>query len=215
MENLLKIPAEERQSIEAGETADLPKYAASVLSNALRWSGANSPEQLGQLTEIHDEFREKHPEGGYEDWVEFYHEEYNGEERIAEATEDAYVMLKQIREAVNQLERDDVQDFVQELVLYQTYRGENIRELVVQILDRKYRPDVERVPADRDFEYVHAKVGDVRVSVQPESSGMSGKNASAEEDEDVAVVYYRQNNSNRGLRIVVSELNAALSPFRN
>ncbi|MFD1645560.1 MjaI family restriction endonuclease [Haloarchaeobius litoreus] len=213
MDSTIQISAEERKELQTGKSMEVPKYSSSVLTDSIRWSGANSFDVIGNLNDIYDEFEEKHSDADYQDWERFYVEQYNGDERLEEGTERAYQMLQNIRDAIADIEHNQVHEFLEELVLYQTYRGQNIRSLIIELLNEKYIADVKAVDNEPVEAFVHAFADDVPVSIQPESAGMSGKSAPAKEDPEVAVVYYRENSADSGLRINIEELNRALSPI--
>ncbi len=81
------------------------------------------------MSELTKEFREKHPEGIFEDWVNFYFEEYGGEQRIGDATEKMYPTVENTNEAFKKVDRSTTQDFVRDLVLFKTYEGFDIQEV--------------------------------------------------------------------------------------
>lgn len=84
----------------------MPKYTTYLLNPAINLSQSNRPHVVGQMSEIVEEFREQHPEGTFADWVEFYYEEYDGEDRLEEATEMAYPMVEKMREAFEQIDKE-------------------------------------------------------------------------------------------------------------
>jgi len=212
MEDKLEISPSERKLIEAGETTDVPKYTSNVLTNAIQWSGANGRDTIGDVTQIFEEFTQENPDASFEDWREHYYRRHDGDKKLQEGASQAYDMLQEIREALEKIDQSDVREFLEHLVIYQTYRGQNIREIVVRILEEKYRPEVERMAVEDDKEYVHAKVGGELVSIQPESGALTRKDELAIEDENVVVVYYRER-SDGGLVVSVDRLNNALSYF--
>ena len=97
-----RISAEERERFVAEEVeefpVDMPKYTTYLLNPAINLSQSNRPEVVGQMNEIIEEFRAEHPDGTFQDWVGFYFEEYDGEERLEEATEKAVPMVKKMKE---------------------------------------------------------------------------------------------------------------------
>ena len=130
MAEKIHISPEERKTLTTGDSKKAPKYTFYALNNAVKYSSANHKEVVGDITELYEEFEEEYPNGDFRDWQNFYYNNYNGRERLEEATEQAYDMFLTIRAAIDQINKDDVQDFIEGIVLRGTYSNENVREAV-------------------------------------------------------------------------------------
>ena len=64
------------------------------------------------MNEIIEEFRAKHPDGMFQDWVGFYFEEYDGEEWLEEATEKAVPMVKKMKEAFEEVDGEMTRNYL-------------------------------------------------------------------------------------------------------
>lgn len=63
----------------------------------------------------------------------YYYNQHNGRQRLVEATDKAYDIFLTIR-AIDDIDCEDVRDFVEGLVLDGTYSNQNAREAVIQKL---------------------------------------------------------------------------------
>ena len=81
------------------------------------------PPVVGQMSELVEEYKQEYPNGNFEDWKKFYYHEYHGEERIGTATERVFEMIVKMREAAEEIDREMVHRWVEDLVLYKTYTG--------------------------------------------------------------------------------------------
>ena len=81
------------------------------------------PPVVGQISELVEEYKQEYPNGNFEDWKKFYYDEYHGEERIETATERVFEMIVKMREAAEEIDREMVHRWVEDLVLYKTYTG--------------------------------------------------------------------------------------------
>ncbi|MEF8859728.1 MAG: MjaI family restriction endonuclease [Halolamina sp.] len=81
-------------------------------------SQGTRPATVGQLNEILDEYNDEYPEGDFEDWKQFYYEQNDGDEKIEEAADKVYEMVDKMRDAAEQIDRDMLDRWVTDLVLY-------------------------------------------------------------------------------------------------
>lgn len=121
-----RISEEERERLVAEDVEefpfDTPKYTTYLLNPAINLSQSNRPEVVGQMSDTIEEFREAHPEGTFEDWVEFYFEQYSGEERLEEAADKAYPMVEKMRDAFGQIDEEMTRRYIRDLVLFKNLR---------------------------------------------------------------------------------------------
>lgn len=208
-EDELRISAEERERLVAEEVEefpfDTPKYTTYLLNPAINLSQSNRPHVVGQMSDIVEEFKQEHPEGTFEDWVEYYHEEYGGEERLEEATEMAYPMVEKMRAAFEQIDEEMTHDYLRDLVLFKTYEGFDIQEAVLKKLGELYDEEVSHATATDESKGIDGYIGDQPVQVKPNTY----KN-SLQESIDVPIVFYDENKSNKAMTVDVSQLNDAV-----
>lgn len=139
----LRISSDEKKELISGREGP-PKYTYYALNNAVKYSGANKKSKIGDLQQIYQEFQEENTGNEFSDWKEFYYKRHDGDERINQAVDDVYEMFIQIREAIKQIDRDDVRDFVEGIALYGTYESENPETAVEEKLLREV-PECERI----------------------------------------------------------------------
>lgn len=205
MSHTIKITAKERKKLVTDEYDDLPKYTFTVLDSAKQYTGANQESSVGKMTEIFEEFKRKHPDGGYEEWKKYYRQNYDGDQKLQEATDDAYEMVKNIREAAEQIDREMVFEFLEKLVLRDTFAGQNVRYLIAEKLDEVYDVECYRVPSGVGPDDVHMQAGNQTVSIKPESHRNEGQTV---EEQEAVIIYYEDNDSK--LEIDVEALDQAL-----
>jgi len=204
-----RISEEERERLVAEEVDEFPietpKYTTYLLNPAINLSQSNRPEVVGQMSDIIEEFREKHPEGNFEDWVEFYFEEYGGEERLEEAAETAYPMVKKMKEAFEQVDRELTHDYLRDLVLFKTYEGFDIQETLLRKLGELFDTDVRRATAEEESRGIDGYVGNQPIQIKP----VTYKD-NLQEEFDAPVVYYDENKTNKAMTVDISEMNEAM-----
>ena len=204
-----RISAEERERLVAEEVEEFPintpKYTTYLLNPAINLSQSNRPEVVGQMSEIIDDFRTKHPDGTFEDWIEFYFEKYDGERRLKEATERAVPMVKKMKEAFDQVDKDMTHNYLRDLVLFKTYEGFDIQETILRKLRDMYDAEIERATPDDESRGIDGYVGEQPVSIKPETYPDNLR-----EEIDAPIVYYDENKTNKAMTVDISELKSAM-----
>ena len=204
-----RISEEERERLVAEEVEEFPiefpKYTTQLLNPANRFAQSTRDDVVGNMNELSKEFREKHPEGTFEDWVNFYFEEYDGEQRIEDATEKMYPMVEKMKEAFEQVDREMTQDFVRDLVLFKTYEGFDIQEVILRKLGDKFDAETRRAMVEEEREGIDGYIGDQPVQVKPETY-----KDNLQDDIGVPIVYYDENKSNKAMTVDISELSESM-----
>ena len=204
-----RISTEERERLVAEEIEefpiDTPKYTTYLLRPAINLSQSNRPKVVGQMSEIIDEFRTEHPDGTFEDWIEFYLEEYDGERRLEEATEKAVPMVRKMKKAFEQVDEDMTHNYLRDLVLFKTYEGFDIQETILRKLRDVYDAEIERATPDDESRGIDGYVGEQPVSIKPETYPDNLR-----EEIDAPIVYYDENKTNKAMTVDISELKSAM-----
>lgn len=210
MTDKFRISEEERERLVADDVEefpfDTPKYTTYLLNPAINLSQSNRPEVVGQMSDIIEEFREAHPEGTFEDWVEFYFEEYNGEERLEESAKKAYPMVEKMRNAFEQIDEEMTRRYIRDLVLFKTYEGFDIQETILRKLGDMYDAEVRRATASEESKGIDGYIGAQAVQIKPNTH-----KDNLQETFDVPVVYYDENKTNKAMTVDISELKEAFS----
>lgn len=203
----IRISEAERQKLVAGESFEFPKYTTQIMNTANQNSQATRPNVVGQMSDIVDEFRDRHPDGTFEDWRVFYYEEYSGEERIDEATDRMVDMVEKMTQAAQKIDEEMIRDWVRDLVLYKTYEGLGVQTAILRKLAKEYDREFERSTSADESKGIDGFLGDQPVSIKPET--YEGKSR-LQEDIDAPIVYYEEYSTSNALSIDVSGLDEAM-----
>lgn len=204
-----RISAEERERLVAEEVeefpVDTPKYTTYLLNPAINLSQSNRPEVVGQMSEIIEEFRDEYPDGTFQDWVEFYFEEYDGERRLEEATQKAFPMVKKMKEAFEEVDKEMTHNYLRDLVLFKTYEGFDIQETILRKLGEIYEAGVRQATAEDESKGIDGYLNGQPISIKP----VTYKD-NLQEDIDAPIVYYDENKTNKAMSIDISELKSIM-----
>lgn len=209
MAETISIDADERKQLTTGDKKKAPKYTFYAMNNAVKYSSANRKPLVGDISEIYEEFEEKHPNGDFDDWKNYYYNYYDGRERLDEATEEAYDMFLTIRAAIDQIDQEDVREFVEGLVLNGTYSNRNGRDAVIEKVVESIS-ECGRLNPGEGPDGCDLRLGNRFVSIQLEEIR---EESVFENRDDVVVFYFSENEGDNGLQIDVSALNRTLDEF--
>lgn len=207
-EDVFKLTEEERERLVAEEVEefpfDTPKYTTYLLNPAVNLSQSNRPHVVGQMSEIVKQFRQEHPEGTFDDWVEFYKNEYNGDQRIEKATEMAYPMVKKMRTAFEEIDEEMTRNYLRDLVLFKSYEGFDIQEAILKKLGEMYDAEIKRANPQDETKGIDGYIGDQPVQIKP----ITYKD-NLQESIEVPIILYDENKSNKTMKVDISELKEA------
>lgn len=202
MNENIRISPEERASFVRERSPDYPKYTSQILNLANQNAKSTRRSLVGPMKNIVEEFTDKYPNGTYEDWEQYYLNEYDGEERLEESTEELLQMVSQMEEAMEKIDDDLAHMFIRDLVLYKTYQGtsRDIKEVVLKKLSQIYDLEYE-LSASEDIDgYIDGTPLIIEYFGQEDTKS----------DSNVPTVYVKEGRSDKSLEIMADELSEEL-----
>jgi hypothetical protein len=208
MPQTLRLSEDEREELVANIDPEFPKYTTQIMNTANQNSQGTRPDTVGQLNEIIEEYKERYPDGDFEDWKQFYFEKYNGEENIEEATDKVFDMVVKMREATEEIDREMVNRWVKDLVLYKTYTGlGRNEEAILKKLSEEYGMPYELGTAEDESKGIDGYLGNQPVSVKPTTYRQKAR---LNEEIDAPIVYYEDYSTTDALKLHLDELDEVL-----
>lgn len=208
MSRTIRLSEDEREELVADIDPEFPKYTTQIMNTANQNSQGTRPATVGQLNEIIEEYKEQYPDGDFEDWRQFYFENYDGDENIEEATDKVFDMVVKMREAAEEIDREMVNRWVKDLVLYKTYTGlGRNEEAILKKLSEEYDLPYELGTAEDESKGIDGYLGSQPVSVK---SITYKQKARLQEDIDAPIVYYEDYSTTNALKLHLDELDEVL-----
>ena len=208
MSRTIRLSEDEREELVADIDPEFPKYTTQIMNTANQNSQGTRPATVGQLNEIIEEYKEQYPDGDFEDWRQFYFENYDGDENIEEATDKVFDMVVKMREAADEIDREMVNRWVKDLVLYKTYTGlGRNEEAILKKLSEEYDLPCERGTAEDESKGIDGYLGSQPVSVKPITYKQKAR---LQEDIDAPIVYYEDYSTTNALKLHLDELDEVL-----
>jgi len=138
-------------------------YIGSVINLANSFSQATRPRNVGQMSDLIQEYRESTVNPTRDGWKLFYNER-EGLDKIDVAADKDWDYIQRIKENLNSLNRDDVYKWLNDLIIDKTFEGLQVQLDVLEMVSEtgEYRlstPDEESKGIDGvvDGKYVSVK----------------------------------------------------------
>lgn len=165
------------------EPPTFPKYTTQILNLANQNSQGTRPAVVGQMTEL---IKESDPDS-FEEWKAWYLERY------PDAIERARVRIKdhvqKLRKAIDKIDDELIEKWVEDLVLVKTAEGLLIQNAVLEYLAETFGKSLMPSTSEEESRGIDGHIGDIRISVKPES--YRSKTSTKHERFDAAMVYYK------------------------
>ncbi len=142
-------------------TCEFPKYTTQIMNLANQNSQATRPKNVGQMTDLIQEF----PGRTFDEWVQWYQERYPN--AIDEATEKIITMLENLKDAFIKIDREMVRAWVEDLVLVKTYTGLRFQEAILRKLSEIKGCDYRLAEPSEESQGIDGYVGEDAYSIKP------------------------------------------------
>jgi len=135
--------------LDINATPDVGTYISTFLNQINQWAGGSKPKNVGQVSELIKDFRQKHPTGDLDDWKKF-HQDLTGEEievlqgkgknkkpvkahmaGIDQGVQDIMSKLTQVKASLNSVKEKDIRKWLENLTYEKTYCGLEAQEMIL------------------------------------------------------------------------------------
>jgi len=155
------IPTRKIMNDAAGKTTDFPKYTTQLMNIANQNSQATRPKNVGQMSDLIQTF----PGGTYEEWVRWYTAQHP--EAIDQATDKTWAMIEKMRQAMTEIDKAMVRQWVEELVLTKTYAGLKFQESILKEVAGKKGTTWRLARPEEEATGIDGYIGTKPVSIKP------------------------------------------------
>jgi hypothetical protein len=162
------------------------KYVGSVINLANGFSRACRKDLVGQMSDLIQDYRRTTDKPTVEGWEKFY-DETKGLERIDDATEICWDMYQKIRENMDALTKEDVHEWLRDLIINKTFSGLQIQNDILQMVCEE---DYRLATPEEESKGIDGFVDGKPVSIKPNT--YKATLASTKEKIDYPIIYYKQ-----------------------
>ena len=157
----LKISYEKITQDIVGKALSFPKYTTQIMNLANQNAQGTRPSVVGQMSEL----IKKSNNANYDDWVSWYKDKMP--HAIEDATDKIYAMVSKIRdEAIPQITRDMVKQWVGDLVLTKTFVGFRFQESILRTVAEIKKQPYKSASSREESQGVDGYIGTTPVSIK-------------------------------------------------
>lgn len=164
-------------------TPEFPKYVAPLINLANQYAQGTRPRIVGQMSELIQEFTGK----TLPEWEDWYLKQKP--DAIRNATEKILAMLKNLKNAIDEIDRPTVERWVKDLVIVKTFVGLRFQEAILkkgaEIKHTAYRLS----EPEEESKGIDGYIGDIPVSIKPHTYNAK---ASLPETIGTKIIYYKK-----------------------
>lgn len=189
------------ESIEVYNESDainFPKYTSQLINWANQNAQGTRPVVVGQMSELFPEFMSSENDITIENWRDWYIEKYP--DAFDKATDKIYAQIQNLREAIKLIDREMVEHWVEDLVIYKTFNGLYVQKAILASLAKRKGTTYRLATPEEESVGIDGYVGNTPYSVKPDTYKTMNR---LSETINVKMIYYTKKKT--GLTIEVEE----------
>jgi uncharacterized protein YukE len=191
----IKLTNEEiRKSLEI-PVPSFPKYVRQIINMANQNAQGTRPKVVGQLTDLIQEFSGK----TFEEWEQWYLQRYP--DAIKTAKEKILAMLENLKDAMNKIDGNMVNEWARDLIIVQTFIGLQFQEAILK-KGAEIKGSGYKMSEKTDESHgIDGYIGNTPVSIKPETYKLK---KSLSEEIPARIIYYKK--VKNGIEVDYSEV---------
>jgi hypothetical protein len=162
---------------------EFPTYTTQLINLANQNAQGTRPKIVGQMSELIQHFTGK----TLAEWERWYIEQKP--DAIKNATERILQMVKKLKNAINKIDRDMVEEWVRDLVVVKTFMGLRFQEAILKKAAEIIGTDFRLLDFEEESEGIDGYIGNIPVSIKPDTYKAK---AALREDIAVKIIYYKK-----------------------
>ena len=189
------------ESIEAYNESNaysFPKYTSQLINWANQNAQGTRPVVVGQMSDLFPEFMASGKDITIGNWRKWYTERYP--DAFEKATDKIYAQIQNLKNAILLIDREMVEKWVEDLVIYKTFNGLYVQKAILASLAERKGTTYRLATPDEESAGIDGFVGTTPYSVKPDTYKTMGR---LSEVIDVKMIYYTKTKT--GLKIEVED----------
>ena len=175
-----------------------PKYTSQLINWANQNAQGTRPIVVGQMSELFPEFIASGEEITIENWRKWYIERYP--DAFEKATDKIYAQVQNLRDAISLIDRQMVENWVEDLVVAKTFNGMYVQKAILASLAERKDTTYRLATPEEESVGIDGYVGDVPYSVKSDTYKTMGR---LSETIAVKMIYYTKTKT--GLTIEIED----------
>jgi hypothetical protein len=161
------IEAEDIKHYNRNYIYDFPKYTTQLLNLANQNAQGTRPKIVGQLSELFPKFIEQEADININNWKEWYIDKKP--EGLKDASNRIYNQIDNLKKAILLIDKQMVENWVEDLVINKTYNGLYFQEAILASLAKEEGSEYRLSTPNQESQGIDGFVGNEAYSIKPES----------------------------------------------
>ncbi|HLS31912.1 MAG TPA: MjaI family restriction endonuclease [Flavobacteriaceae bacterium] len=157
----IRIKHSEVRELLAGKEFDFPKYTTQIMNLANQNSQGTRSKVVGQMSDLIQEFEGK----TIEEWQEWYFEKHP--DSLEVATDKVWEMVKKLKDAISDIDKELVEKWVEELVIVKTFAGLKFQEAILIKLSKHFDKPYRLAQQVDERQGIDGFLGESPISIKP------------------------------------------------
>jgi hypothetical protein len=191
----VKLTNEEIRRFLEVETPVFPKYVTQIINLANQNSQGTRPRVVGQLSDLIQEFSGK----TIREWEQWYLRKYP--DAIDTAKEKILEMVENLKNAINRIDENMLNEWVKDLVIVKTFLGLRFQEAIFKKGSEVKGVNYRLSESADESRGIDGYIGEIPVSIKPDTYKTK---KSLSENIDVKIIYYKK--LKNGIEVDYSEI---------
>ena len=176
-----KINNAEIEKLSNASKFDFPKYTTQIVNLINSNAQGTRPCVVGQMSDLIQEFNGS----SLEEWIEWYNNKHP--KAVENATDKIYSKFEEMKEAVNQIDKELVREWVKDLVYTKTYCGLKFQGAIISFIAKELKKDYRLANVEEEAKGIDGFIGEKPVQIK---SITYKQKMGLNETIDVPIVYY-------------------------
>jgi hypothetical protein len=159
--HVIKIKNEDLIRDCIGGITNFPKYTSQLINLANQNAQGTRPKVVGQMSDLIQEF----PGNSYQEWVEWY--KRKNPNAISDATDKIYEMIGNLKSAIQIIDKNLIQQWVDDLVITKTYVGFRFQESILKKIAAQKGQKYRLATPEEESSGIDGYIGDIPISIKP------------------------------------------------
>ena len=160
---IIKIKTAELAGLLGAEIPQFPKYVSQIINLANQNAQGTRPKIVGQMSELVSKSGSK----SIREWEEWYKKSFP--EALDRASSKIWAMVKLLKEAMNKIDRNIVEQWVEDLVIVKTFMGLNFQEAVLKKISEMTSLKYRLSNSTEESRGIDGWIGETPVSIKPDT----------------------------------------------
>jgi hypothetical protein len=192
------IKNEDIEIYNESDSFSFPKYTSQLINWANQNAQGTRPKVVGQMSELFPEFLDSDEEKTIGGWRRWYTERYP--DAFENATNRIWEQVNNLRNAIPLIDKEMVQKWVEDLVIYKTFNGLYVQKAILASLAQKRNTTYRLATPEEESKGIDGFVGNVPYQVKADTYKTMGR---LSEIIEVKMIYYTKTKT--GLHIEVED----------